>query len=409
MTKAQETKKEQAMKPGRANILIVGCGGGGGNAINRMKQNNVVNNVKYVAINTDAQVLETSKADIKVQIGTKITRGLGAGANPEVGKKAAEESKDEIKKALTGADMVFLTVGLGGGTGTGAAPVVAEIAKKELDILTTVLATLPFRHEGKKRTKQAYEGRDKLFEIGVDTLVTIPNDRIYDEVSKDRDLTMIEALIEVDKVVEQAARGVVELIDDEGVVNLDFSDVKTVLEIGGSAIMGIGISKGDDAPKKALEDAMKNPLLLHEIDGAKGVILNFTGGSKLSFKKIVEAADLVADRADPDANIIYGNVIKDDNEWEDRVQVTLIATGFDTHIENTERGVRKVKERREENIEILKDHSQAKEKKSFEEPVINRTTSNHEETTSGSLGSASDELEVPKYFSANLHKWLQGE
>lgn len=322
-----ENSRKEMLTGENAVIKVIGVGGGGNNAVNRMIDEQTVG-VEFYAVNTDQQVLQTSKAST-VLMGQKATRGLGAGANPEIGKKAAEESREEIRKALDGADMVFIAAGMGGGTGTGAASVVAQIAK-DLDILTVGVVTLPFKFEGRKRMKQAMQGRKELFEI-CDTLITIPNDKLLDAQDEKTaaEMTMQEAFKKVDSVLSKSVRGITDLIKKEGHINLDFADIQTVIRVGGSALMGIGEAKGENAAMKAAQQAMTNPLLQHGINGAKGIIMNFTGSEKLSFIEINRAATHIEEQADPDAEIIFGHVIVNDEKWEDdKVSVTIVATGF---------------------------------------------------------------------------------
>jgi cell division protein FtsZ len=316
-----------------AKIKVIGVGGGGGNAVNRMIKDGF-KGVEFYVINTDSQVLEYSTAE-KVLIGPKATKGLGAGANPEVGKKAAEENREEIRKVIEGADLIYIATGMGGGTGTGAAPIVAQIAK-ELDILSIGIVTLPFEFEGKKRMRQALEGK-KEFAKYVDTLITIPNDKILDSLEEKEaaKITMIQAFELADSVLAKAAVGVTDLINKRGHINLDFADIRTVVKVGGSALMGIGEAKGDEAAKNATMQAMTNPLLLHGITGAKGVIMNFTSSENLSFMEITRAAALVREQADEDAEILFGHVIESGEEWDtDKVVVTIVATGFQEDIGN---------------------------------------------------------------------------
>ncbi len=304
-------------------IKVVGVGGGGTNAVNRMIEEGI-RGVEFVAINTDAQALAISDADIKVQIGTDITKGLGAGANPEVGAQSAEESRDEIKKALAGADMVFITVGEGGGTGTGAAPVVAEIACKEIGALTVAVVTRPFSFEGYKRTTAAEGGIEALFEH-VDTLITIPNDRLL--TLSEKKTTMLEAFRMADDVLSQGIQGITDLITVPGLINLDFADVSTIMRGAGTAMMGIGMASGDNRATEAAQEAISSRLLESSIDGATRVLLSIAGNKDLGIQEINEAADLVAASVDSDANIIFGTVV--DESLGDQVRVTVIATGFD--------------------------------------------------------------------------------
>ena len=302
-------------------IKVIGVGGGGNNAVNRMIEHGV-EGVEFIAVNTDAQALNLSSAEVKLQIGTKLTRGLGAGANPEVGKKAAEESKEQIEEALRGADMVFVTAGMGGGTGTGAAPVIAQIAK-DLGALTVGVVTRPFTFEGRKRQTQAIGGITAMKD-SVDTLIVIPNDKLLEIV--DKNTPMLEAFREADNVLRQGVQGISDLIAVPGLINLDFADVKTIMSNKGSALMGIGISTGENRASEAAKKAISSPLLETSIDGAKGVLMNITGGSNLSLFEVQEAADIVASASDEDVNMIFGSVINDN--LKDEIIVTVIATGF---------------------------------------------------------------------------------
>lgn len=304
-----------------ATIKVIGVGGGGNNAVNRMIEHGV-QGVEFIAVNTDAQALNLSKADIKMQIGAKLTRGLGAGANPEVGKKAAEESKEQIQEVLSGADMVFVTAGMGGGTGTGAAPIIAQIAK-EMGALTVGVVTRPFSFEGRKRATQAASGIQAL-KAAVDTLIVIPNDRLLEIV--DKSTPMLEAFREADNVLRQGVQGISDLIAVPGLINLDFADVKTIMSNQGSALMGIGQSSGENRAVEAAKKAISSPLLETSIEGARGVIMNITGGTNLSLYEVQEAADIVASASDQDVNIIFGSVINED--LKDEIIVTVIATGF---------------------------------------------------------------------------------
>jgi len=305
-----------------AQIKVIGCGGGGNNAVNRMIIEGL-KNVEFIAINTDKQALALSKASQKIQIGDKLTKGLGAGANPEIGKKAAEESKDEISQAIKGADMVFITAGMGGGTGTGAAPVVAEVAKS-MGILTVGVVTKPFPFEGRKRMLHAESGIKNLKE-SVDTLVTIPNERLLAIV--DKKTTLVEAFRLADDVLRQGVQGISDLITIPGLVNLDFADVRTVMIDKGLAHMGVGRGAGDTRAADAAKQAISSPLLETSIVGATGVLLNVTGGADLGLLEINEAAQVVQEAADPDANIIFGAVI--DENLKDEIRITVIATGFE--------------------------------------------------------------------------------
>ncbi len=305
-----------------ANIKVIGVGGGGNNAVNRMI-NAGLKGVEFIAINTDVQALQMALANNKIQIGAKLTKGLGAGANPDIGQKAAEESRDDIEQAFRGADMVFVTAGMGGGTGTGAAPVVAEVAK-EIGALTVGVVTKPFTFEGKKRMHQAEVGIENL-KGKVDTLITIPNDRLLQVVEKNT--SIIEAFRIADDVLRQGVQGISDLIAVPGLINLDFADVKTIMKDAGSALMGIGIASGENRAVEAAQAAISSPLLETSIEGARGVLLNITGGNSLGLFEVNEAAEIIAQAADPEANIIFGAVI--DERMEDEVRVTVIATGFD--------------------------------------------------------------------------------
>ena len=305
-----------------ATLKVIGVGGGGNNAVNRMIDHGM-NNVEFIAINTDGQALNLSKAESKIQIGEKLTRGLGAGANPEIGKKAAEESREQIEDAIQGADMVFVTAGMGGGTGTGAAPVVAKIAK-EMGALTVGVVTRPFGFEGRKRQTQAAAGVESM-KAAVDTLIVIPNDRLLDIV--DKSTPMMEAFKEADNVLRQGVQGISDLIAVSGEVNLDFADVGTIMSNQGSALMGIGVSSGENRAVEAAKKAISSPLLETSIVGAQGVLMNITGGESLSLFEAQEAADIVQDAADEDVNMIFGTVINP--ELQDEIVVTVIATGFE--------------------------------------------------------------------------------
>ena len=305
-----------------AKIKVIGVGGGGNNAVNRMVEHGV-RGVDFVAINTDIQALHSSRAETKIQIGEKLTKGLGAGANPEIGAKAAEESRNEIAEALKGADMVFITAGMGGGTGTGAAPIVAELAK-EMGILTVGVVTKPFTFEGRKRLSQAEMGIENL-KAKVDTLVTIPNDRLLQIAEKKT--TISQAFVMADEVLKQGIQGISDLISVPNLINLDFADVQTIMYDKGIAHMGIGRATGENRATEAAKQAIQSPLLETSIDGAKAVLLNITGGDDLGIFEVNEAADLIRQAVDPDATIIFGAGI--DVDLKDEIKITVIATGFD--------------------------------------------------------------------------------
>ena len=311
-----------AMVDGTATIKVIGVGGAGNNAVNRMIDAGI-KGVDFIAVNTDRQALQTSKAKTKIQIGEKITRGLGAGANPDIGAQSAEESKAEVAEVLRGADMVFVTAGMGGGTGTGAAPIVAGAAK-EMGILTIGVVTKPFTFEGKKRLSQAERGIESL-KGKVDTLVVIPNDKLLQII--DRKTSIIEAFKMADDVLRQGVQGISDLIAVPGLVNLDFADVKTIMLNQGMAHMGVGRASGENRAEDAAKEAIQSPLLETSIEGAKGVIINITGGEDLGLHEVNTAAELVQRSVDPEANIIFGTVT--DPSMQDEIQITVIATGFE--------------------------------------------------------------------------------
>lgn len=306
-----------------ASIKVVGVGGAGGSAVNRMKEAGL-SGVQFIAMNTDAQALHNSKADIKIHLGHSTTNGLGAGADPAVGEAAANESRDEIRDALQGADMVFVTIGAGGGTGSGAGHVVADVAR-DLGILVVGVATKPFSFEGEKRRQNAEWA---IAQLGrkVDTLITIPNDRLLQTI--DRRTPLLETFKIADDVLRQGVQGISELITEHGLINLDFADVKAIMSNAGSALMGIGRASGDDRAAEAAQQAIESPLIEVSIDGAKGVLFNVTGGYDMSMSEIQEAAEIITSAVSPDANIIFGATLKPD--LEDELIITVIATGFDS-------------------------------------------------------------------------------
>jgi len=354
-----------------AQIRVIGVGGGGNNAVNRMITAGL-RGVEFIAVNTDKQALFLSKANTKIQIGDKLTKGLGAGANPEIGEKAANESRDEIAQAIKGADMVFVTAGMGGGTGTGAAPVVAEIAK-EMGILTVGVVTKPFMFEGRKRMQHAERGIENLKNT-VDTLVTIPNDRLLQVAEKKT--SIVDAFKIADDVLRQGVQGISDLIAVPGLVNLDFADVKTIMLDTGLAHMGIGRASGDNRAEEAARQAIQSPLLETSIEGARGVLLNITGGADLGLFEVNTAAELVQKSADPDANIIFGAVI--DENLKDEILITVIATGFD-----------KVPSIKKPDKPVVAEKAPS-------------STSSNERASSNQLGS--DELEIPTFLRRNRFK-----
>ena len=307
-----------------AKIKVIGVGGGGNNAINSMISEESINGVDFVSINTDSQALLNSLATVKIQIGEKLTKGLGAGGNPQTGQKAAEESRERIKEVLTGTDMVFITGGMGGGTCTGAAPIIAQIAKKELGILTIAVVTKPFLFEGTRRMTNAEEGISQL-RNNVDTLIVIPNQKVM-EVVNDKS-TLLEAFKIADSVLNKGTKAIADLITVPGLINLDFADIKTVMSNAGSALMGVGEAEGENRAKKAVEAAIDSPLVEATIEGARGVLINVTGGPDLTMSEIEESAKDITQRAAPDANIIFGATI--DNDLKGKIKISVIATGFD--------------------------------------------------------------------------------
>ncbi|RLT24037.1 MAG: cell division protein FtsZ, partial [Chloroflexi bacterium] len=321
----------------QAVIRVIGVGGGGSNAIDRMIEDGV-QDVTFVAINTDAQVLRNSKADYRICIGERLTRGMGAGGDPTVGEKAAEETNDELYEILKGTDMVFITAGMGGGTGTGAAPIVASIAQ-DLGILTVAVVTKPFKFEGNKRLQQAERGLEQLRKY-VDALVVVPNDRLVEAYAK-RGISILQGFQIVDGVLRQGIQGVADLITKTGVVNVDFADVKTILANSGEALMSIGTGAGENRIQQAIEAAMSSPLLDVEIRGAKRILLNITSNENIKLTEISEAANTIEAIVDPDANIIWGSVI-DPNFPADQVKITLVATGISNFRQKTQLPPRQV-------------------------------------------------------------------
>lgn len=328
-----------------ARIKVIGVGGGGNNAVNRMI-NEGLRGIDFISVNTDKQALFVSHATTKIQIGDKLTKGLGAGANPEIGEKAANESRDEIAMAIKDADMVFVTAGMGGGTGTGAAPVIAQIAK-EMGILTVGVVTKPFLFEGKKRMQFAEQGVEALRAV-VDTLVTIPNERLLQ--IADKKMPLVKAFSLADDILKQGVQGISDLITVPGLINLDFADVKTIMMDTGLAHMGIGRASGENKAETAAKQAISSPLLETSIEGAKGVLLNITGGPDLSLQEVNIAAELIQASADPEANIIFGSVINEN--LTDEIIITVIATGFDK-TPDLKRPERLFNEKKQEAIKVV--------------------------------------------------------
>jgi cell division protein FtsZ len=306
-----------------ARIKVVGVGGGGGNALSSMIAEGGIGGVEFIAVNTDAQALLNNKAPIKIQIGENLTRGLGSGGDPEIGRQAAEESRERLKEDLSGADMVFITAGEGGGTGTGAAPIVAEIAR-ETGALTVAVVTKPFDFEGSKRKFTSEDGVGKLKEK-VDTLIIVPNQKVLSVI--DKKTPILEAFKKIDEVLHQGVKGIAELITTPGLINVDFADVRSIMQNSGTALMGMGTGSGDKRAIAAIKQAISSPLLDISIEGAKGVLFNIVGGPDLSMNEIDEAASIIAKSVDPDADIIFGSVI--DDRMMDQIKVTIIATKFD--------------------------------------------------------------------------------
>lgn len=350
-----------------ARIKVIGIGGGGGNALTSMIAEGGIGGVEFVAVNTDAQALLNNKATIKIQIGENLTKGLGSGGDQETGRQAAEESRERLKEELSGADMVFLTCGEGGGTGTGAAPVIAEVAK-ETGALTVAVVTKPFDFEGTKRKLTADEGIQKLKEK-VDTLIIVPNQKILSVI--DKKTPILEAFKKIDSVLHQGVKGIAELITTPGLINVDFADVKTVMKDAGTALMGMGVGSGDKRAMVAIKQAVSSPLLDISIEGAKGVLFNVVGGPDMTMAEIDEAASIIAKSVDPDADIIFGAVI--DDRMMDQIKITLIATKFDDSKLKLFRFKREPQE--EETIRNVKDESkQVLDPKNNEEDEIMEDT-----------------------------------
>jgi len=319
-----------------AKIKVIGVGGGGNNAINSMITEDAIKGVDFIAVNTDSQALLNSLASIKIQIGEKLTKGLGAGGNPQMGQKAAEESRERIKEVLQGTDMVFITGGMGGGTCTGAAPIIAQIAKKELGILTIGVVTKPFLFEGTRRMTNAEEGISQLRE-NVDTLIVIPNQKVMEVVNNKA--TLLEAFKIADSVLSKGTKAIADLITVPGLINLDFADIKAVMSNAGSALMGTGEAEGENKIQQAVEDAVDSPLVEVNIEGARGVLINVTGGPDITMAEIEEAAKAITERTAPDANIIFGATI--DKELKGKVKISVIATGFDSSRSNLYHQIKK--------------------------------------------------------------------
>lgn len=378
-----------------AKLKVIGLGGGGGNAVSSMVESENIRGVEFMAINTDAQVLLDNKAPTKLQIGEKLTKGLGVGGDPEIGKKAAEESVEKIKELLVDTDMVFLTAGMGGGTGTGASPTVAKLAK-EAGALTVGVVTKPFAFEGTRRSVIADEGIEKLREE-VDTLIVIPNQRLMDVV--DKKMTLIEAFKVADSVLEQAVGGIANIITTPGLINVDFADVKTIMKEAGTALLGIGVGVGENRAQMAARAAISSPLLDLSIEGARGVLFNIAGGSDLTMFEVDEAARIISSEADTDANIIFGAVINED--LSDQVRITVIATEFD----ETRARLAKMAKPQDEKPQQLqgvvsegKIKKEDKEEKKEEEEIKRPRPPKGEEKEAGEEDEFGEKFEIPAFL-----------
>lgn len=374
--------KPKAGQP--AKIKVVGVGGGGGNAIGSMIKGDDVVGVEFVAVNTDAQALLNQQADIKVQIGDKLTKGLGSGGNPEIGLKAAEESINKIKENLSGADMIFVTCGQGGGTGTGASPIIAQIGR-ETGALTVAVVTKPFNFEGSKRRVIAEEGIERLKDK-VDTLIVIPNQRVLEII--DSKVSVLEAFAKIDSILHQGVKGIAELITTPGLINVDFADVRAIMSNAGTALMGMGTGSGEKRALAAIKQSISSPLLEVSIEGAKGILFNIIGGPELSMKEVDEAASIIAKTADSDADIIFGAVI--DDKMMDQVKITLIATKFD---EGRLR-LRRFKDK----IKPLEEEVEKEEEKKNQKPAKKKPLPKEEKVADEELFEEESEFDVPTFL-----------
>ncbi len=371
-----------------ARIKVVGVGGGGTNAVNRMIDAGL-SGVEFIAMNTDIQVLDISAADYKLQLGENLTRGLGAGGNPDVGRSAAEESKSDIKKAIEGADMVFITAGMGGGTGTGAAPVIADISK-EIGALTVAVVTKPFKFEGPRRSRIAEEGVDNLRDK-VDTVIVIPNDRLLGVV--ERKATLVEAFREADDVLRQGVQGISDVITIPGIINVDFADVKAIMTNAGSALMGIGVATGDHRATEAAQAAIASPLLETSIEGARAALINITGGSDLTLAEVHEATELISAATDADdANIIFG--IVQDPTLEGEVRITVLATGFDQRYHSPQRTAAASMTQHRPQPPVPVQRAAAQQTESATTTVITSS----EESTAPSRSSSENDVDIPAFL-----------
>lgn len=371
-----------------AKIKVIGVGGGGGNAVSSMIETGNISGVEFITLNTDAQVLLQSKAPTKLQIGEKLTKGLGVGGNPEIGAQAAEESVEKIKELLVDSDMVFVTAGMGGGTGTGAAPVVARLAK-EAGALTVGVVTKPFAFEGTRRSVAAEDGIEKLKEV-TDTLIVIPNQRLMDVI--DRKMTLIEAFKVVDSVLGQAVGGIADIITTAGLVNVDFADVKAIMKDAGSALLGIGTGVGENRAQMAARAAVSSPLLDLSIEGARGVLFNIAGGNDLTMFEVDEAARIISGAADPDANVIFGAVIKPD--LSDQVKITVIATGFD----ETRSRIAQMRQPQPPIVQGVIGEPQRQEINNIEENKEENDNEPPEDSDSGDSDTFGEKFEIPAFL-----------
>lgn len=362
-----------------AKIKVIGVGGGGNNAINSIISEESIRGVDFIAVNTDSQALLNSLAPIKIQIGEKLTKGLGAGGNPQIGQKAAEESKDRIKEILAGTDMVFITGGMGGGTCTGAAPIIAQIAKDELNILTVAIVTKPFFFEGTRRMANAEEGIS-LLKDHVDTLVVIPNQKVVEIVNNQT--TLLEAFKIADSVLNKGTKAIADLITTPGLINLDFADIKSVMSNAGSALMGVGEAEGEGKAQKAVENAIDSPLIDVDIQGARGILINITGGPDLTMAEIEDSAKYITKRTTPDANVIFGATI--DNSFKDKIKITVIATGFDSN--------------RPHSIIQKQNITKTEEQQTFNNDQIKKILGDHEIPSGIDIA---DEIDIPAFLRKN--------
>jgi len=373
-----------------AKIKVIGVGGGGNNAINSMIEENSINGVDFIAINTDSQALLNSKAQIKLQIGEKLTKGLGAGGNPQVGQDAAEESTERIKELLDGTNMLFITGGMGGGTCTGSAPIIARIAKKELGILTIAVVTKPFIFEGTRRMVNAEEGIALLRE-NVDTLIVIPNQKVMDVVNSEATLT--EAFKIADSVLSKGTKAIADLITIPGLINLDFADIKTIMSNAGSALMGVGEAEGENRSAKAVEAAINSPIVEVNIDGARGVLINVTGGNDLKMSEVEEAAKTITSKTAPDANIILG--ITNDPTLKGKIKITVIATGFDPNAARIYQAFKKTEEQQITQTNLIENKTETENPKTIDNSQLKDYLGDQDIPSGIDI---SDEFDIPAFL-----------